>query len=289
MKKRLILILLVFVFIVSGCASSGVPTNETQLEDYICKDNPLGEGCYVSSGDLNHISPIKTEYTIEETFDTERVGQTPRNWLLYMNEEYDLGGVQTIIAEEESGNRYVQMYSDGKRSPTFPQNAPLPTFIFTSKFNLDVDRAGVAYASVMIPSDKDANTVFVGVATGAVSTIAVIINTNLSVNIKVGGPFFYYSGSGDGGDTHTTNITIQKNLWYDFRFEWDASLNEVKAFLIQDDVETELYSGPFHVSNRVNALANGDILVPNVFRVTMPRYSDGWAYLDNVIVERKGE
>ena len=55
------------------------------------------------------------------------------------------------------------------------------------------------------------------------------------------------------------------------------------------DIETELFSGTFHISSRVNALPAGAIMVPNVFRVTMPRYMNGWAYLDNVIIERRGE
>jgi hypothetical protein len=180
------------------------------------------------------------------------------------------------------------MFSDGLRAPMYPQSAPTPTFIFTTKFNLDQDRKGVAYANIMIPTDVQANAVTVGVATGAVNTIGVTIGQDQKVSVRVGGPFFYYSGSGDGGETISTNVTLTKGSWYTFKFEWDASTNMIAAYLIQGETETSLYSGPFHISSRFNATANGFILVPNVVRVTMPRYSSGWAYLDHVIVERKG-
>jgi hypothetical protein len=185
------------------------------------------------------------------------------------------------------------MYSDGLRAPMYPQSAPTPTFILTSKFNLDIARAGIAYGSIMIPSEnklkigEESNAVSLGVSTGAVNTISVVIGTDLSLSVKVGGPFFYYSGTGDGGDIYTTAYTLVKDQWYDFKFEWDASINSLKAFIIIDEVETSIFSGGFHISSRVNALISGMIMVPNVFRVTMPRYMSGWAYLDNVFVLRK--
>lgn len=290
MKKRYILVLLILLTLLVGCTSEPIDeTNDNGIIISECRDTPLAAGCYIPSDDLNHISTDPVEYLITEDFDTERVGQAPRNWLLYKNQEYKADGVRAIIAEADGGNRYVRMYSDGLRAPAYPQSAPTPTFIFTTKFNLDIDRKGVAYGSVMIPSEVTSNAVTLGVSTGAVNAISVVIGADRKVSVKVGGPFFYYSGSGDGGSEYATAFTLSKDIWYSFRFEWDAALNEVKAFIIIDEVETMLYSGEFHISNRVNAESSGAILVPNVFKVTMPRYSSGWAYLDNVIVERKGE
>jgi len=288
MKKIVSILVLIFTLIISACTEAVTPNEPLAQEDYICKDTPLAEGCYIPSSDLDHISATPEEFLINETFDTERVGSNPRNWLLYRNQEYAVDGVRTLIAEETGGNRYVKMYSDGLRAPAFPQSAPTPTFIFTTKFNLDIDRKGVAYANIMIPTDVTSNSVSIGVATGAVNTIGVSIGQDLKVSVKVGGPFFYYSGSGDGGDSIATNITITKGNWYTFKFEWDASTNVVAAYLVNDQNQILLHSGAFHISNRVNALNDGEIIVPNVFKVTMPRHSAGWAYLDRVIVERKG-
>lgn len=291
MKKRYIFILLFLLVVLVGCTDNEPveQTDETKISVSECRDTPLAAGCYIPSNDLDHISTVSVEYLIDENFDIEQVNQTPRNWLLYKNQEYKTDGVRAIIAEEEGGNKYVRMYSDGLRAPAFPQSAPTPTFIFTTKFNLDIDRKGIAYGSVMIPSDVQSNSVSLGVSTGAVNAITVIIDTDLKVNVKVGGPFFYYSGSGDGGTVYPTAFTIDKDVWYNFKFEWDAQINLVKAFIIINDVDVLLYSGEFHISNRVNAESNGAILVPNVFRVTMPRFMSGWAYLDNVKIERKGE
>ncbi|MCF7929904.1 MAG: hypothetical protein K9L02_00130 [Acholeplasmataceae bacterium] len=287
MKKKFLILIALMSLILFGCTNQEDP-EDIIIEDYICKDTPLAEGCYIPSDDLNHISPIPLEYTIEEDFESDRVGQMPQNWLLYKNEEYQINGVIAMVAEAE-GNRYVKMYSDGLKAPAYPQSAPTPTFIFTSKFNLDIDRKGIAYGSVMIPSDVTSNVISLGVATGAVNTISVVIDTDLKVSVKVGGPFFYYSGSGDGGDTYVTSHTLLHDEWYKFKFEWDAAANLIKAFIILNDIETELFSGQFHISSRYNAESTGAILVPNVFKVTMPRYMSGWAYLDDVIIERKGE
>lgn len=278
--------MITLLIVLSGCVQK---TPEPEAEkDYICKDTPLAEGCYVPSDDLDFISPVADEYTISETFETDRVNQMPRNWLLYRNEEYKTDGVKATIVEN-GDNRYVELFSDGLKAPMYPQSAPNPTFIFSTKFNLDQDRKGVAYASILLPSDKPTDSISFGVSTGAVNTIQAIIGSDLKVQIKVGGPFFYYSGTADGGDIHSTNITIQKDTWYTFKFEWDASTNVVSASIQQGDQFTALYSGAFHISNRVNALADGAILVPNVFRVTMPRnYTNTYAYIDDVIVERKG-
>jgi hypothetical protein len=286
MKKSILGVILVLSFILTACVGKTPTPEETQ--DYVCKGTPLASGCYVPSDDLNFISPIADEYTISETFETDRVNQMPRNWLLYRNEEYKTDGVKATIIEKD-GNRYVELFSDGLKMPMYPQSAPNPTFIFSTKFNLDLDRKGVAYASVMLPSNKPTDSISFGVSTGAVNTIQAVIGSDLKVQIKVGGPFFYYSGTADGGDFHSTSVTIQKDVWYTFKFEWDASTNVVSAHIQQGDQFMSLYSGAFHISNRVNALASGQILVPNVFKVTMPRnYTNTYAYLDNVIVERKG-
>lgn len=285
MKKSILGVLVIFTLLLSACTEKA-PIDI--VEDYACKDTPLAEGCYIPSEDLNFISPVTDEYTISETFETDRINQMPRNWLLYRNEEYKADGVKATIVEK-SGNRVVELFSDGLKAPMFPQSAPNPTFIFTTKFNLDIDRKGVAYASVMLPSDKPTDSISFGVSTGAVNAIQAVIGSDLKVKIKVGGPFFYHSGTADGGDEYSTSYTVVKDTWYTFKFEWDASINQVKASLKQGDTYVSLYQGTFHISNRVNALITGAILVPNVFKVTMPRnYMNSYAYIDDVIITRQG-
>ncbi|NLD26844.1 MAG: hypothetical protein GX661_05735, partial [Acholeplasmataceae bacterium] len=166
MKKILFLLILVFIMAFSGCKE------ETQVSP--CLNDPLGEACYVPSADLQFQSPTKPEYVINEDFEAEPLNQMPSNWLLYKNEEYKPNGVQAFVAQEE-GNKYVKMYSDGLQKPMYPQGASTPTFIFTTKFNLDQSRKGIAYGSVMIPSSEKLpegekhNGVSIGLATGAVN------------------------------------------------------------------------------------------------------------------------
>lgn len=296
MKKALLLSLSVLTIILFGCQQetttttselTDVTTLYTGFQESPCKDTPLATDCYVPSDDLNFISPIPDEYVITEDFETETLNQIPRNWLIFSNAEYKANGVFSRV-REDGDNKYVEMYSDGLQKPLYPQSAPTPTFIFTTKFNLDIARKGVAYASVMVPS-TNRNAVTVGVATGAVNTISVTIDTNLSVFVKVGGAFYYYSLNGDGGDYFETALVVTANAWYDFKFEWDAEIDSVKAYWINGETEVLLHEDTFHVSNRFNGVPNGEILVPNVFKVTMPYGRNGFAYLDNVIVERMEE
>ncbi|MDD3999799.1 MAG: hypothetical protein PHX62_02750 [Bacilli bacterium] len=283
MKKIFSLLLIVFTLVLTGCE-----------EDYACKKDPLGESCYIPMEDLDFESSVIAEYTIDEDFEIEVIGQKPENWLLYSDAEYEVNGVRAFVEEGEDG-QYVKMYSDGKWSPMYPQNAPNPTFIFTTKFNLDKDRKGVAYGSVLIPSSEllaegeTNNSVTIGVSTGAVNIISITIGKDMKIFGKVGGPFFYYSGNNDGGDAFQTSYTANYDTWYRFKFEWDANENLVQAFIILDEQEVQLYSGTFHISARVNAEENGEILVPNVFKVTMPKYFTGWAFLDDVKVERRAD
>ncbi len=298
MMKKIMIFQLVFVLIfLVGCSidtnittttlSQETTTTQVLIEESPCKDTPLASGCFIPSDDLDFISSIPDEYLLNESFDTEVLNQQPMNWLLYTNSEYSRNGVFAKVLELED-NRYVQMYSDGLQKPLYPQSAPTPTFIFSSKFNLDQTRAGVAYADVFIPS-VDGNSVTVGVSTGAVNTISVIIDTDMSLLVKVGGPFYYYSQNGDGGDYYSTGITLEEDTWYRFRFDWDAETDYLAATLITDTEDVLLFSGNFHISSRFNILPDGDILVPNVVKVTMPYGLSGFAYLDNVIVERRGE
>mgnify|MGYP001252439649 CR=1 FL=1 len=288
MKKSLWILLLISILFLAACTDSEPEVTLPTDTPSPCALTPLAEGCYTPSDDLDFISTTPEEYLISETFDDERINSTPRNWLLYRDQEYAVNGVIARIQGDDD-HRFVEMFSDGKKSPQFPQNAPNPTFIFTTKFNLDIDRKGVLYGDLMIPSDKPNYVVNFGLATGSVNTISVRIEQDMRLSVKVGGPFFYYSGTGDGGDVTVTTYTLTKDTWYRFKLTWDASDNLVAAYIIIDDVETLLHSAPFHISNRFNAEPNGMILVPNVARVTMPRDGiPGWAYLDNVILERKG-
>ena len=296
--KQKILILLLFVLTVTfGCdqATTGpsvtttttiTMTTQTTAQESPCKDTPLAAECFVTSSELDFIPPVPDEYTILEDFDSEKLNQMPINWLIFSNEEYQPNGVFAKVVETDT-NRYVQMYSDGQERPTYPQSAPTPTFIFTTKFNLDIDRKGIAFADVMVPAENR-NSVTIGISTGAVNTISVTIDTDLSVFVKVGGPFYYYSQNGDGGDYYDTDIVAIPDTWYRFRFEWNAEEDNVKAYWIDGENEVLLFDGQFHISSRFNAAPDGEIMVPNVFRVTMPYGLSGYAYLDNVKVERMG-
>ena len=313
MKKVLWVFLLMGLGVLTACSeqdtetpidsdpSDVTPSQPQQTyEDYRCKDIPLSEGCYVPSGDLDFQTSEPMEFTIDETFEFEMINQMPSNWLLYSNPEYRSNAVTARVVEMD-GQRVVRMYSDGLQKPPYPQNAQTPTFIFTTKFNLDQSRKGVAFGSLMIPTEvvRSDQTVFenktasvsMGVSTGAVNAISVVIGTDMKLSVKVGGPFFYYSGSGDGGEYIETPYTLDKDQWYDFKFEWDAALNIVRAYLLTETDEVLLYEGPFHISNRFNAVASGDILVPNVFKVTMPsgRNAESYAFLKGVRVEHKGD
>ena len=147
------------------------------------------------------------------------------------------------------------------------QNAPTPTFIFTTKFNLDKERKGVAYGSVLLPSEEllpegeTYNSVTIGVATGAVNTISVTIGNDLKISVKVGGPFYYHSGNNDSGEKFATDKTAELDTWYRFKFVWDAE-GSYTAYLIQDGEELLLHSGKFHVSNRYNTCQTGEIWFP---------------------------
>lgn len=283
--KKILLFLLLFLFLI-GCDQTTGPTSSLDAES-VCKDTPLSTACFLPSERTTSSADDIAEYTIEETFESERLNQIPSHWLLYSNEEYKAGGVSAkVMAEGE--NQFVQMYSDGLQKPPYPQNAPTPTFIFTTKFNLDLARKGTASIDVLVPS-VGGNAVSVGLSTGAVNTVSVTVDADRSVFVKVGGPFYYYSLNNDGGDRHNTAFTLENDTWYTFRFEWDATLNLVKAFLIDGETENLLFSGPFHISNRINANATAEILVPNVVRVTMPYNKSGFAAIDNIIVERKAD
>ncbi len=295
MKKTLIILMifLTFSLVAFDEATIAVFTQasiqnlldvSTAVQESPCKNTPLAEGCYIPSDDLEFISSTPEEYTILETFETDRLNQIPRNWLLYSNPEYVANGVFAKVIEDDA-NQFVELYSDGLQKPLYPQSAPTPTFIFTSKFNLDIARSGIAYVDVMVPSENK-NAVSVGVSTGAVNAISVTIDNDLSVVVKVGGPFYYYSQNGDGGEYFETDLVATTDTWYSFKFEWNASENYVKAYWLDGETEVLLHSDTFHISNRFNASATGAILVPNVFKVTMPYGQSGYAYLDNVIVER---
>jgi hypothetical protein len=298
MKKKSLAVLI--LLILWGCQARTTETTEpltttipptllsttstmTDIESP-CKDTPLAEGCFVPSSDLNHLSPVHEEFTITETFDDERVNQQPKNWLLYSNSEYLAGGVYARVEYVED-NGFVRLFSDGAKKPPYPQGAATPTFIFTSKFNLDQTKAGSMAVSLMVP-DTNNNSVSAGVSTGAVNTISVTIDNDYSVFVKVGGPYYYYSGTGDGGTYYPTDIVVQPNTWIRFKFTWDAADNLVQAYFVDGVGETLLVAVPFHVSNRFNATAEGAILVPNLVRVTMPYGQSGIAYLDECIVER---
>jgi hypothetical protein len=295
MKKLLIFTMSFLILGLVSCSTvtttANVETTTTATQDLEdespCKDTPLDAACYVPSYDLDFISSTPDEYLITEDFEAEVINQQPMNWLLFTNSEYKTNGVTAKVIEENS-NKFVRMYSDGLQKPLYPQSAPTPTFIFTTKFNLDQTGAGVAHVDLMIP-ETDGNSVTAGISTGAVNTISIVIDTDMSLLVKVGGPFFYYSQNGDGGDYYDTEMVLSKDTWYSFRFEWDAESNYLAAYLVETSGDTLLFEGEFHISNRFNVEEDGEIMVPNIVKVTMPFGRSGIAYLDNVIVERRGE
>ncbi len=296
MRRTLILLLLPVFFALVACDRETTVTTTDQLEvvtttslevESPCKNDPFGTNCFIPSDNLDFISPVPDEYTISETFETEVVDQMPMNWLLYTNSEYKANGVFAKV-KTTGDNKYVEMYSDGLQKPLYPQSAPTPTFIFTTKFNLDITQSGIANMDIMVPSEN-MNSVSAGVSTGAVNTISIIIDNDMSLLVKVGGPYYYYSQNGDGGDYHDTGRVLETETWYTFRFTWDGPSNLVAAYLVLAAEDVLLYEGQFHISNRFNAKADGKILVPNVVKITMPYRQSGYAYLDNVSVERSGE
>lgn len=274
MKKIFLIILLLFLM---GC-------NNEKEKSSPCKDNPLSEECYVPTGDLNHISPIRDEYLVSETFEEERVGQTPRNFLLYENSEYR-PGMAVAKVEEVSGNKYVSLFSNGKGRPPYPQNAPTSTLIFTTKFNLDQTKKGALKIDMMVPSENN-NVVHFGLSAGAVNTMSFIIDKEYNLRLKVGGPFYYYSGNNDGGDETNLNMKITPDVWHTFEIHFDVNENSLKAYMHKPNL-TLLHETTFHVSNRFNAKQDGEILVPNNVKITMPAGNfEGFAYTDNISVFR---
>ncbi|HBT59647.1 MAG TPA: hypothetical protein DEA45_02360 [Acholeplasmataceae bacterium] len=289
MKKIILSIALVLGSLtLSACTTKKEePIVETEKES-VCKNQPLSSGCFDENFDLDFISTTKEEFLISETFENEFVNQQPYNWLLYRNQEYHADSVSARVVEVGE-NKVVQVYSDGKFSPPFPQGVAKPeSLILSTKFNLDQTRSGVATGKIMVPS-TEGNEVSFGVYTGAVNVASILIDRQMKLTVKIGGPFFYHSGNGDSGNYIDTGITLSRDEFQQFSFYWDGNLNELKVIFHQE-VDHVLYEGNFHISSRINAEASGTIMVPNVFKVTMPKALNmtGFAYIDDIIVTRKG-
>lgn len=288
MKKYIILLLVIGLFGLVGCQNNTKDQNgDVVIEtESPCKDNPFGEGCYTPSKDLDHISTDIEEFLVEDNFEGERINQKPRKWLIYSNPEYKAGAVDAKVLEED-GNKFVRLYSDGTAKPPYPQGAAQPTLIFTTKFNLDLTKKGRLEIDVMVPEEEN-NQVSFGLSAGAVNVINFTINKDYKLSSKVGGPYFYFSGNADAGDTHGTDIVLSPNKWYKFEFNWDIKLDKVQSFIYIDGVKQLVVESAFHVSNHFNAKLNNDILGPNVVSITMPysRLNVGYAFIDNVKVSR---
>lgn len=275
--KKIVLLMLIFLV---GCTKTG-GTKETESP---CKDNPLSADCFIPSKNLDHISPTPDEYLVDDNFEAERPGQMPRNFLLYENSEYRPGMVHAKVIKAED-NQYVELYSNGKGRPPYPQNAPTSTLIFTTKFNLDKTGKGALKIDMMVPSENN-NEVHFGLSAGAVNVMNFIIKKDYSLHLKKGGPFFYYSGNNDGGEVVDLNKTITPDTWITFEIHFDVHENNLKAFIHADTV-TLLHESTFHRSNRFNAKEDGEIFAPNNVKITMPAgIFEGFAYVDNVIVKR---
>lgn len=265
------------VFLV-GCAKT--PTQKESA----CKDNPLSDTCYTPSKDLNHISPIADEFLVDDTFEAEREGQMPRNFLLYENSEYKPGYVHAKVIKAED-NQYVELFSNGRGRPPYPQNAPTSTLIFTTKFNLDQTGKGILKLDMMVPSTEN-NEVHFGLSAGAVNVMSFVIKKDYSLHLKKGGPFFYYSGNNDGGEVINLNKTITPDQFITFEIHFNVKENNLKAFIHEATI-TLLHESTFHRSNRFNAKEDGAILGPNNVKITMPAgILEGFAYVDNVFVGR---
>ncbi|MDY0209932.1 MAG: hypothetical protein RBQ91_00810 [Acholeplasma sp.] len=283
--KKIMSITLVLLLVLVGCENQTLE-QQTPIFESVCKDNPIKESCYTPSYDLEFVDTDKEEYLIEETFETEFLNQMPSNWLIYKNEEYSSKSVWAKVIEKDD-NKILQMYSDGINAPMYPQGVAKPsTFVLSSKFNLDKSRKGEITGKIMIP-EVEGNEVSFGVSTGAVNTASIIINQQMRLLVKIGGPFFYHSGNNDSGDTIDTGLTLNKGVFHQFTITWDAMLNQITV--IYNNQSLKLYEGSFHISSRYNASETGDIYVPNVVRVTMPKGFDyhGFAFLDDVIVSHK--
>lgn len=289
MKKYILLLLLVFgLFGIVGCQNNSEEPNGDKIieTESPCKDNPFGEGCYNPSKDLDHISTEIEEFLVEDDFEGERTDQKPRKWLIYSNPEYKAGAVDAKVLEED-GNKFVRLYSDGSAKPPYPQGAAQPTLIFTTKFNLDLTKKGQLEIDVMVPEEEN-NQVSFGLSAGAVNVINFTISKDYKLSSKVGGPYFYFSGNADAGQTHPTDIVITPGKWYKFLFTWDIEQDKVQSFIYLDDQKELVVDSAFHVSNHFNAKLDNEILGPNVISVTMPysRLNVGYAFIDNVKVSR---
>lgn len=289
MKKIVISFILVSMTLTLGACDK---TKEEPIVDEekqsVCMEQPLSSGCFDPNFDLDFISPTKEEFLISETFETEFLNQQPYNWLLYRNQEYQADSVSARVVEMD-GNKVVKVFSDGKYSPAFPQGVSKPeSLILSTKFNLDQTRSGVATGKIMVPSNEG-NEVSFGIYTGAVNVASILIDRQMKLTVKIGGPFFYHSGSGDSGIYIDTNLTLTRDEFHQFSFHWDGNTNLLKVVLNQT-TDVILYEGEFHISARTNAVATEFLQVPNVFKVTMPKALNmqGYAYIDDVIVTRKG-
>lgn len=287
MKKYIVAILVLLTLFLSACGKTqqDEDNNEKPITSS-CRDNPLSDSCYRPSGDLSHESTIREEELVFENFENERINQKPRNWLIYSNPEYQAGSVSATVVSQDD-NKFVKLYSDGSAKPPYPQGAASPTLIFTTKFNLDESQKGLMKIDVMMPEEEN-NIMSFGVSAGAVNVISFTVDKDYKLSAKVGGPFFYFSGNNDAGDTYNFDITLNPNLWYRFEVSWDIALNRVKGYMVSDEGKTLLVDKPFHISNRFNAKQDGIILGPNVVKITMPysRLNVGYGFIDNVSVER---
>lgn len=291
MKKVFsILLLFVVVLITTSCRDK----NEIKVTfESECGKDPFASECY-EEPTIALAPEEKEEKELSDNFNSYRIGNTPSKWVLFKDEEYKGDEVTARVESENpddpNANKYVKMTSDGSLKHKYPADGTdsisyQPTFVFSSDFNLSETKKGVATGKIKIDPTNQANVEF-SIATGAVNSIGVILKTDGTIQVKKGGPFFYYNGANEAGDFLDTDFTYSKGIWIEFKFEWDVNANKIEAFIKENNEYKSLNNGntAFHISNRGNALQRNPIIPPNVIRVIMPFNQVGVAYLDDINV-----
>lgn len=318
MKKNLFtltLVLMMSVFIALG-ALAGCDKEK----DSIYKNKPFDGVTLGPSQTLVKPEAEDLEKVFDDNFDNANINSMPSNWKLYSDANYKTTSQSARIVAGEEGNRYVKLTSTGLNYPPYPAGDPVPSFNFTREFNLDASKKGVAYASLMVPSvkieelgkqtegDVINNEVTFSVASGSVNVISVTITKSYKLVVKRGGLFYYYTNKNVAVyEDLGAYSTVSPDTWYTFKLEWDAAQNMVRASIKVGESFVKLVEGTFHESNRFLAEPQGNIIVPNVVSIRMPKKADGGggtytyfadggykthngaygeAYLDNVKVER---
>jgi hypothetical protein len=292
--KFQIITFLLFLISLASCNFNNGVNSSSVLSDYICRDTPFIESCFTKiSGPSISEETTTNQITFNETFKEDLVGGQPFSWLLFRDDIYKVDTVEAKVLDNTlvdfsipTDNRVLSLYSKGNIEPLY---YPKSTLIFTREFNLDTLGYGVAEATILIPT-LEANEIDFELVTGSANVIGLELNfdSNGGVNVVAGDVYYFYQGT---TVVQPTSLKLDKNTWYTFRLEWNASADTVNAFMYDNNTSSliPLYTGNFHQSVRFNAKKTGEPIPPNHVRFSMPFSvtKSGYAYVDNVKVEEQ--